>query len=188
LKEVEVSAKRVKKTLEGRSVLLVVDMLKGFLPPGASLYCGRNSRKLIPFVREKIEEYIRQGDPVIFLKDSHTPHDREFEMFPPHCVRGTWESEIIPELPVPENAFIVPKRRFSGFYRRALARILREIKPSLVEVVGVCTNICVLFTVSDLRNRDYKVRVYRKGVASFDRGAHQFALQQMKTVLGAQVV
>ena len=57
-----------------------------------------------------------------------------------------------------------------------------------VSVVGVCTNICVFFTVEELCNRDKRVVVYREGVASFDEAAHAFALQQMESVLGAQVV
>jgi len=163
-------------------------MLKGFLTPGAPLYCGKASRRIIPFVRRKIEEYVRRGDPVIFLNDNHTPHDREFEMFPPHCLKGTWQSEIVSELPVPKKACIVPKRHYSGFYRTALGRILKQIKPDVVEVAGICTNICVLYTVSDLRNRGYRVRLYKKGVASFDSQAHRFAIRQMKSVLGADVV
>ncbi len=123
---------------------------------------------------------------MIFLADSHKPNDREFQMFPPHCVAGTWEARIIPELEVKDSA-IVRKRRYSCFYGTNLARRLGAIKPDLVEVVGVCTNICVLYTVADLRNRDYRVRVPARGVASFDRKAHLFALDQMRSVLGAEV-
>ncbi|HAG08307.1 MAG TPA: cysteine hydrolase, partial [Desulfotomaculum sp.] len=53
---------------------------------------------------------------------------------------------------------------------------------------GVCTNICVLYTVEELCNRDYKVVVYRQGVASFDLQAHNWALVQMESVLGAKVI
>jgi len=42
--------------------------------------------------------------------------------------------------------------------------------------------------VESLRNRDYTVRVHKQGVASFDDEAHEFALKQMETVLGAEVV
>jgi nicotinamidase/pyrazinamidase len=45
-----------------------------------------------------------------------------------------------------------------------------------------------MYTVEELRNRDIKTIVYKKGVASFDEEAHKFALNQMKAVLGAEVI
>lgn len=101
---------------------------------------------------------------------------------------GTKESELIHELkPYREKGTLVPKTRYSGFYNTSLAGLLEEFAPDVVEVVGVCTNICVLYTVEGLRNRDYAVVVHREGVASFDAEAHEFALAQMKDVLGAEV-
>ena len=54
-------------------------------------------------------------------------------------------------------------------------------------MVGNCTNICVLYTVADARFRDYAVEVPADCVATFDPEAHEFALKQMETVLGAKV-
>jgi nicotinamidase/pyrazinamidase len=171
-----------------KNVLVVVDMLKGFCDESAALFVP-DSRAIIPFVVRKVEEAYRSAERVIFLKDAHDPDDAEFKMFPPHCVEGTWESEIIPAIPVNEQASIViPKKRYSGFYNTNLDKVLRALSPRAVEVVGVCTNICVLYTVSDLRNRDYDVIVYREGTASFDREAHEFALKEMEKVLGAKVL
>jgi len=171
-----------------KRALVVVDMLVGFLEKGRPLDCGEDARAIVPFVRNKVEEFIRSGQPVIFLKDSHAPDDAEFKMFPPHCVAGTDEAELIEELrPYEHKGIAVPKTRYSGFYNTTLDELLNDLQPDIVEVVGVCTNICVLYTVEGLRNRDYSVIVYRDGVASFDRDAHQFALAQMKDVLGADI-
>ncbi len=172
-----------------KKLLIVVDMLNGFLHPGVPLYCGDDARKIIPFVKNLLEEYMQKKDTVIFLADSHAPDDAEFAMFPPHCVKGSQEARVIEELSTyAEAAIIIEKTRYSGFYGTDLEAVLVEHRPDIVEVVGVCTNICVLYTVEGLRNRDLKVRVYKKGVASFDRKAHVFALQQMQTVLGAEIV
>jgi nicotinamidase/pyrazinamidase len=163
-------------------------MLVGFLEEGRPLYCGNDARAIIPFVLNKVDESVKSGEPVIFVMDSHAPDDAEFTMFPPHCVAGTDEARLIEELqPYQDAGTAVPKTRYSGFYNTKLAELLSELKPDLVEVVGVCTNICVLYTVEGLRNRDYSVVVYRDGVASFDRNAHEFALAQMKDVLGAEI-
>ena len=172
-----------------RKALIVIDMLNGFFVEGNPLYCGDEARKIIPFVKEKIEEFERNGELVVFLTDAHDSYDKEFGAFPPHCIAGTEEAQVIDELA--EHAArhtVVPKKRYSGFHGTRLDEVLQAARPEVVEVVGVCTNICVLFTVEDLRNRDYPVRVYAKGVATFDREAHDFSLKQMESVLVAEVV
>ena len=77
------------------NVLLVVDMLVGFMVEGHNLYCGNESRKIIPKICTLIEDHQSRGDPVIFVCDSHEPDDLEFEMFPVHCVKGTEEQGIV---------------------------------------------------------------------------------------------
>ena len=54
--------------------------------------------------------------------------------------------------------------------------------------MGVCTSICVMETVSDLRDRDFDVVVHKDAVADFDPEAHEWALQRMEKILGAKVV
>ena len=53
--------------------------------------------------------------------------------------------------------------------------------------MGVCTNICVLYTAVSARMLNYKVTVLKDAVASFDQEAHDFALKQMKDVLGVEI-
>ena len=171
-----------------RRVLLVVDMLVGFLQEDKPLYCGDDARKIIPFVKDKVEEFVRAGEPVIFVADSHAPDDAEFRMFPPHCIAGTDETELIEELRLfRDKGRLVPKTRYSALYDTQLLELLADLKPDVIEIVGVCTNICVLYTVEGLRNRDYRVVVHRQGVASFDKTAHEFAIGQMKDVLGTEI-
>ena len=85
------------------------------------------------------------------------------------------------------------KRRYSGFYGTELEDVLRSLAPDVVEVVGVCTDICVMHTVADLRNRDYEVIVRRDLVATYDAPGHEgdvidaFALAHMRDILGARV-
>ena len=168
-----------------KTVLIVVDMLRGFCEEGNPLYCGAGARQIIPRIAAKIAEYNADRQPVIFLQDSHEPEDPEFQMFPVHCVKGTQEVEIVPELSgLAENEILIPKNRYSGFHGTHLEQILADRGPDRIEVCGVCTNICVLYTVEELRDR-YYVTVLREMVASFDEQAHDFALAQMESVLGA---
>ena len=80
------------------NVVLVVDMVRGFLEEGYPLYCGNRARRIIPNVQGLLEQELTRGSSVFFLCDHHSPDDPEFKMFPPHCLEGTAEAEVIPEL------------------------------------------------------------------------------------------
>jgi nicotinamidase-related amidase len=169
------------------NVVLVVDMLVGFLEPGHNLYCGDGAREIIPNVSRLIEEEQNRGSTVLFVCDTHDPDDLEFKMFPIHCVRGTAETEVIGELSGYEGE-IVPKRRYSAFFETDLEERLARLGPDKVIICGVCTDICVMHTAADARNRDYTVDVPADCVASFDPEAHRYALEHLEKILGARVV
>ncbi|MBL7074769.1 cysteine hydrolase [candidate division KSB1 bacterium] len=171
-----------------KKALIVVDMLKDFIDANGALYCGESSRKIIPRVRELIEKHRKDGDTIIFLRDSHKEDDLEFRMFTKHCVKGTEGAKIIDELKVDHNDYQLEKSRYSGFYGTNLEKILKDERIIEVYILGVCTSICLMETVSDLRNRDVPTFVYKDAVADFDPEAHRFALKRMEKVLGAKVI
>jgi len=178
---------RQRKSHTTRRALLVVDMLRGFLEPEGALYCGDDARAIIPYVARRIRTFARRGDAVLFVCDRHAQNDPEFRLYPDHCVEGSWEAEIVGELPVPEGSRLIPKTTLDPFYETDLDRVLRRAAPDEVEVVGVCTNICVLIAVVGLAVREVPTVVRRNGVATFDSGAHAQALAQMESVFGAKV-
>jgi len=168
------------------NAVLVIDMVRGFFEEGYPLYCGEKARRIIPNVQRLLEQELTRGSKILFLCDHHAPDDLEFKMFPPHCIEGTIETEIIPEL-ARFPGEVIPKKRFSAFYGTTLEERLGQLKPEKVIVCGVCTDICVCHTVGDARDRDYEVEVPVDCVASFDERAHHFALEHMERVLGAKL-
>ena len=91
------------------NVVLVVDMLRGFLEPGYNLYCGDEASKIIPNVQRLLQHENQAGSQVLFVCDNHDPDDLEFQMFPKHCVKGTREAEVIlssPGLCSPTTVFL----------------------------------------------------------------------------------
>jgi len=167
--------------------VIVSDMLRGFLEEGYPLYCGIEARNIIPNVQKLLERELEQGSKVFYLCDHHTQDDPEFEMFPPHCIEGTEEAELIPELSQYAGE-IVPKRTFSSFYNTPLDERLDTLEAETIVVCGVTTHICVLQAVIDARNRNYEVEVPTDCVASFNKQAHLFALDYMENVLGAKLI
>jgi nicotinamidase-related amidase len=171
-----------------KHALIVIDPLVDFLDERGALFVGPTAEKIVPFIKEKLEEARKRGDVVIYLTDSHVPNDREFELFAKHAVKGSPGAQIIPELKPGRGDKVVPKRRFSGFFGTKLEKILKENKIKSATVVGVCTSICVMDTVGGLRDRDYPVTVPKKAVADFDQKMHRFALQRMEKTYGARIV
>ena len=125
---------------------------------------------------------------VIFLCDFHHKDDREFELFPPNCIEGTEGADIIDELPVGKKDLVIKKTRYRGFYETELDTVLKGNLIYKVEVVADCTSICVMDTVGGLRDRDYRVKVYRSGVADFDLQFHHFSLKRMEKAYGARII
>jgi len=168
--------------------LLVIDMLVDFIDEKGALSVGQAGQKIVPFIREKIEEFRNQGYPVVLICDNHERDDKEFDMFPPHCIAQTEGARIIEELGVRDEDKIIRKRRYSAFFGTDLDLYLREKGVNELYLVGVCTNICVLYTAADARNLAYKVNIYKDGVASFDEKAHEFALKEAEATLGCRVI
>jgi nicotinamidase/pyrazinamidase len=169
------------------NAVLVVDMLRGFMEEGYPLSLGAGARGIIPKIQKLLEKELAGGSKVFFICDNHDPDDLEFKMFPPHCIEGTKEAEVIPELSKYPGE-IIPKKRYSGFYGTDLDARIQEIKPDKLIICGVLTNICVMHTTADARNRDYDVEIPVDCVASPDEAAHRFALEHMDRVLGARLV
>jgi nicotinamidase-related amidase len=168
------------------NVVLVIDMTRAFLEDGHALYCGDKARNIIPNIQRLLNFEITQGSTILFLNDHHEPDDLEFKMFPPHSITGTSETDIIPEL-AKYPGEIIPKTRFSAFYGTTLDDKLSQLKPEKLIVSGVCTDICVLHTVADARNRDYQVEIPIDCVASFDEAAHEWALKNMEKGVRAKL-
>lgn len=170
-----------------KKALIIVDMLNDFVDKNGALFCGDTVLPIIPFIRHRLEVYRDRKDLVVYLQDAHQEDDKEFERFPKHSVAGTWGSEIIDQLKPLPREIIIPKKRYSGFFETDLENVLKTAGVTLVEVVGVCTSICVMDTVGGLANRDYNITVPVKGVADFNPEFHLFSLKRMEQVYGASV-
>lgn len=166
------------------NVIIVVDMLKGFLEKGK--LANPDARWIIPNIVDLVQRKSEEQWEMIFVCDNHKKDDLEFLMFPEHCVEGTEETKIIDELKRYYNVHI-PKTRYSGFFGTNLESILRKISPTEVIVVGIYADICVLYTTADLRNRNYKVTIPKDCTMTL-AGIDNVIFHHMKNVLGVNIV
>jgi nicotinamidase/pyrazinamidase len=171
-----------------RIALLILDMLNDFVLEGAPLEVP-SAREVVPNLKSEIAEARKTGVPVIYICDSHDENDLEFERmgWPAHAVEGSEGAKVFDELkPLPEDT-MVTKKRYSGFYGTSLETVLKEKGITGLLVTGCVTNICILYTVADAVQRGYKVKVLANCIAGLNREDHEFALKQMREVLGAEI-
>jgi len=162
-------------------------MLNDFIRKEGKLYIGKSGEEIISSIKKELDRFRREKSQIFYICDQHQPNDKEFKLFPPHCLFGTKGAEIIEELKPLNNEYIIHKRRYSGFFQTDLDISLREKDILELELTGVCTNICVLYTAVSARMLNYKVTVLKNCVASFDQQAHNFALKQMEDILGVEI-
>ena len=170
-----------------KEALIVIDMLNDFIKKDGCLYCGEEAEKIVSAIQKEIAAFRKKRMPLVYVCDQHLPSDLEFKMFPQHCLVGSKGAEIISELSPQKKDLVIPKRRFSAFFQTDLDLTLRELGVNRLVLVGVCTNICLLYTAADARMRNYKVTILKNCVASFDLSAHKFALREMEKTLGCVI-
>ncbi|HHX94614.1 MAG TPA: cysteine hydrolase [Clostridia bacterium] len=170
-----------------KKAVLVIDMLVDFIYFLGALYVGDEPARVVFPIADLLERERAEGTKIIYVCDRHKREDAEFKMFPPHCIEGTKGAGIVSELKPQEGDLIIYKRRYSAFSGTDLDITLREHGINELVLVGVCTNICVLYTAADARNLNYSVSVPKNCVASFDSSAHEFALKEMENTLGVKV-
>lgn len=167
-------------------VIIVVDMLRGFMEPKYPMYCGEESRKIIPIIKN----YIKREDTInLFLCDNHEYDDPEFRLFGRHCVRGTMEAEIVPELS-DITGVSFEKDTFSAWTNPEFtqAMITQVGTDATLIFMGVCTDTSVFHNVAGAYFHGFeKLVVPRSCVTSSNPQNHETALQWMKSQFGVLI-
>jgi nicotinamidase-related amidase len=88
-------------------------------------------------------------------QDTHDPNAPEFALYPPHCVRGTEESEAVDELkalPFFADVAVFPKNSINSHLGTGLDAWVRE-RPQVDRfvVVGDCSDLCTYQAAMHLR-------------------------------------
>lgn len=166
--------------------LVVVDMLNDFVDEGGSLFVPR-TRDIVGAVADRIMSAKASDIPVFFVNDSHEEDDREFKVWPKHCVKGTEGAKVIKELDTTDG-ITVPKTTYSGFFGTTLDEELKRKCITELIIIGCVTNICILHTASDAILRGYKVTVPRDCVAGLDKTDEDAALKHMAQILNVDVI
>lgn len=171
----------------GKKALLIIDMVNDFVLDEGTLQVP-DARNIVLNIKDYIEEFHKNNDPVIYINDSHDPKDSEFNRWPPHSIKGTKGSQVFDEIKPQEQDYVINKRRYSGFYGTSLDLLLNELDVEELVITGTVTNICILATALDAYMRGFKLLIPENSVAGLDANDHSQALKQMEDIAGAEII
>lgn len=160
-------------------VLIVVDMQNDFVSGSLGT---KEAEEIVSHVKTKIEQYRAAGDEVIFTRDTHTAQyleTQEGKNLPVvHCVCGTDGWEIIPEL-AEYACKVFDKPTFGSL---ELAQYIALGSHDEIELVGLCTDICVVSNALLLKacGPEKKISVDSACCAGVTPESHRAALETMK--------
>ena len=128
------------------------------------------------------------GIPTIYVNDNFGRWKSDFNTQIDHCLKDGVRGQPLAELLRPdEDDYFVLKPKHSGFFSTTLDILLDYLQVKSLILTGLSANICVLFTANDAYMRDLKLLVPADCVASNTAQLNDYALEQMRTVLKANV-
>jgi nicotinamidase/pyrazinamidase len=160
-----------------KPAIIVVDMLKDNLKESSRNPYLQEGRAIIPNLQRLLEEGRKRGFPIIFACDSFLEEDFIFKgRMKVHSLRGTKGAEVIDDLKPGRTDILLPKRRFSAFFKTDLDQTLRTLGVDTIVVTGITIEVCVLMTVMDGLSHDFSVILVEDCSASRSKEFHQGCL------------
>jgi nicotinamidase/pyrazinamidase len=183
-----------------------VDTQADFMLPGGKLYAP-GAERLLPNIR-RLTDAARQGR--VFLVSHgcyHKKDDPEFKTFPPHCIKGTPGSAVIPEamtekvvtvaneptaaLPqdlAPYQQIHLEKQTLDIFESRHATELVKRLGDDAEFLVfGVVTEYCVRLAAKGLLERGHRVSVIKDAIATLKAEDGERTVAELQS-LGAKFI
>lgn len=161
-----------------KSLLIVIDMQEDFV---FGALANPAAEAIIPNVKAKIEEFLKNGDEVIYTRDTHRVNylnTQEGKNLPvEHCIHGTKGWTIVDALEHPECRHI--NKTTFGYPNWGYENLDNY---EYIELVGTCTGICVVSNAILIKANypEILVSVDASCCACVNEESHKAALQTMK--------
>ncbi len=161
----------------GKKLLVVIDMQNDFI---TGVLGNDECRAVVSNVVKKVET--TDAD-IVYTLDTHNDNyleTQEGKKLPvPHCIRGTEGWQLIPEL---KNIKAVRGFEKNVFGSIELAEWIKENGYTDVELIGVCTDICVISNAMTIRavNPETQISVDAACCAGVTPQSHKTALDAMR--------
>lgn len=162
-----------------KRLLIVVDMQNDFIDGSLGT---KEALAIIPNVKKKIEEYEANGYDIFFTLDTHEENyleTQEGKNLPVvHCIRGTDGWELTGAL----KKFKGKRFEKTTFGSADLAEYIKDKEYDSIELIGLCTDICVISNALLIKAflPETPVRVDGTCCAGVTPESHENALKAMK--------
>lgn len=171
------------------TALLVIDILVTESPD--AVYATNPEEEALVANAAQLTRAARgAGMPVLFLCDQHIPGiDRELSLWGEHGMRGEAHPHPALEAGSGSRDFVIPKRRYSGFFQTELGLTCNELGVNTLVVVGCDTNICVAHTLADAFYRNFATVVVEDATITFlGVGTQEGAIADFPKLYGSKIV
>lgn len=162
-------------------ILIVVDMQNDFIDGALGT---KEAEKIVANVKEKIDTYRSNNDEVIFTRDTHFDNyleTQEGKNLPvKHCIKDTFGWQISSKLDVADSV-VIDKPTFGS--TKLMEYLLSKQNISEIQLVGLCTDICVISNAFLLKAAlpEVLISVDSRCCAGVTPESHNRALESMKT-------
>ena len=161
-------------------ILIVVDMQNDFIDGALGT---KEAEKIVANVKEKIDTYRSNNDEVIFTRDTHFDdylETQEGKNLPvKHCIKDSFGWQISSKLDVADSV-VIDKPTFGS--TKLMEYLLSKQNISEIQLVGLCTDICVISNAFLLKAAlpEVLISVDSRCCAGVTPESHNRALESMK--------
>ena len=171
-----------------KTVVIVVDMQNDFVRDDGSLTVPA-AKETIKNIKQLLDKARENNIKVFYTQDTHFEGDKEWEIWPMHCKKGTDGWKIIDELEPGDQDMVFEKNRYDGFYETSLEHYLSHVwQITNLLIVGTVSNICVLHTAASAGLRWYNIIVPANGISALTEFDQAMALKQVTTLYAGKIV
>lgn len=171
------------KTIEGKAAILVIDVQNDFIQEDGAVSCV-GGLGIVPLINQLTDAGRKAGIPIIFTQEFHrkskVDFGRELDGAEPyHCLEGTEGVELVKELVIGSDDYIIKKPRYNAFLKTDLELLLNGLgilPGDTLIIVGDATNVCIHYTSAEAHQRDYRIRVVEEGCAGTSTEEHEASL------------
>ncbi len=162
-----------------KKLLAVIDMQNDFVSGALGT---AEARAIVPAVEKKVKEAVNDGTDLVFTRDTHHENymdTAEGHYLPVvHCIEGTRGWKIIDEL-IPYAEKVINKPTFGSV---DLVSFVGEGGYDEIELIGLCTDICVVSNALLLKANFPEKRYLLDSscCAGVTKESHEAALTTMK--------
>jgi nicotinamidase-related amidase len=172
----------------GKTAVIIVDMQNDFVNEDGALLVPAAS-ETVPNIQRLLESARASGVRIAYTQDTAFENDPEFNIWPEHCLKGSWGWEIIPELAPESGDLICPKNRYDAFYDSWLDHFLTRIwHTEHVVIVGTVANICVAHTAASAGLRWFDIVMPANGISALNDFDQALTLRQVSSLYAGEVV